>query len=79
MNQKEIVNNNANEILQKTDAATITDLERQNEDDVVMVIAPERQNDNDFIHSASEEVLEEEIVQAHTDTAHNNTHTLDPD
>ncbi|MCI75947.1 hypothetical protein A2U01_0097216, partial [Trifolium medium] len=51
MNQEEIVNNNANEILKKTDASTITDLERQNEDDVVMVIAPERQND--FNHSAS--------------------------
>ncbi|MCI33863.1 hypothetical protein A2U01_0055081, partial [Trifolium medium] len=38
-----------------TDAATVTDLERQNENDVAMVIAPARHNDNDFDHSAYEE------------------------
>ncbi|MCH88258.1 hypothetical protein A2U01_0009142, partial [Trifolium medium] len=38
----------------------------------------ERQNDNDFNHSASEEVLEEEIVQVHTGTAQNNTQNVDP-
>ncbi|MCI54594.1 hypothetical protein A2U01_0075844, partial [Trifolium medium] len=58
---------------------TVTDLERQNGDDAAMVTALERQNDNDFNHSASEEVLEEEMSQFHTNTAQNNTQTVDPD
>ncbi|MCI29000.1 hypothetical protein A2U01_0050204 [Trifolium medium] len=53
--------------------------ERQNGDDAAMVKAPEMQNDNDFNHSASEEVLEEEITQVHTAIAQNNTQTVDPD
>ncbi|MCI85647.1 hypothetical protein A2U01_0106926, partial [Trifolium medium] len=48
-------------------------------DAAVMVTATEWQNDNDFNHSASEEVVEEEIVQVHTDTAQNNTRIVDPD
>ncbi|MCI09821.1 defensin-like protein, partial [Trifolium medium] len=76
---EKIVNHNPNEILKETneDDATITDLERHNEDDVAMVTDPERQNGN-FNHSASEEVLEEEITLFHTDTAHNNIKTIDP-
>ncbi|PNX66842.1 hypothetical protein L195_g063241, partial [Trifolium pratense] len=52
------------------DATTVTDLEKQNGDDVAMATAPERQNviqegknNTDFNHRASEEVLEEEITQ----------------
>jgi hypothetical protein len=37
-------------------------LSGRNEDDVAMVSAPERHNDNDFNHSASEEVLEVKIA-----------------
>ncbi|MCH93600.1 hypothetical protein A2U01_0014552 [Trifolium medium] len=40
---EKIVNNSTNEILKETNAATVTDLEQQNEDDVAMVTAPERQ------------------------------------
>ncbi|MCI22453.1 hypothetical protein A2U01_0043629, partial [Trifolium medium] len=52
---KKIVTNNAYEILKETEAATVTNLERHNEEDDTMVNAPERQNDNDFNHRASEE------------------------
>jgi hypothetical protein len=37
-------------------------LSGRNEDDVAMVSAPERHNDNDFNHSASEEVSEVKIA-----------------
>ncbi|MCI31654.1 hypothetical protein A2U01_0052866, partial [Trifolium medium] len=58
-----IFNNNANEFLKETD------LKRHNEDAAAMVTATEWPNDNAFNHSASEEVVEEEIVQVYTDTA----------
>ncbi|GAU51496.1 hypothetical protein TSUD_241550 [Trifolium subterraneum] len=72
---KKIVND-ANGILTEIYAATVTDLDqRQDRDDIAMVTAPKRKNDNDFNHSASKEVLEKKIVHVHTDTTQNNTRT----
>ncbi|PNX84648.1 hypothetical protein L195_g040711, partial [Trifolium pratense] len=69
-----------NPLLGFVDSNTLqTIVDRENGDDVAMTTAPERQNDIDLNHSASEEVLAEELMQVHTDTTQNNARIMDSD